>query len=153
MTSFSQSFSNPKIIADSNGVEMLAFNTQQLDIIKQEILLSGLNKKRIRELNKKINLLLKKNDTYSALSDSLQEQYNTCIQISINKDGMIEVREKQIEDLKNAITDYQDIITNNEIVKENMQVIIDNLKMKIKKKNMTITGLLIIDIIIIILVI
>ena len=153
ISSFSQTLSSPKAIVDSNGVEMLAFTTDQLDIIKRTLVVAGLDKKRVRELDKKIGFLNAKIKTQNEIIDSLDEQYATCVQITVNKDGMIEAKEKQVKDLNNAIEDYLNVIENDDQIKNEYKDIIQALKDKIKKKNRTITGLIVIDIIIIAIVI
>lgn len=152
INSFSQNFSGPKIIIDSNGVEMLAFSVGELDIIDRMIIVGGLDKKRVKELRKKVFLLESKMNTQSSIMDSLDQQYKTCIQVNINKDGQIETRIKEISELNFAIKDYEDINTNNDKIIQEFKNIVESLKTKIKHKNRTITGLIVIDILIFIII-
>lgn len=152
--SFSQNnYDEPIILIDSNNVEMLAFTVEQLDIIKKTLVIAGLNKKRVKELNKKTDKLENIIKLSKQVQDSLSEQYNTCIEISINKDGMIDAKIKIIAEKDSVIAKYKKInLLNGDIVSEKDEII-EALKSKIAKKNKTIIGLIIIDILIVLIVV
>lgn len=126
--SFSQNFSKPRIIKDSIGVTLYAFDENQINYIIKKLKEENLNNRLVNEMQKEINLLKLDNNTYKNLSDSLNTQIKTYTEIKINYDGQIQVYKKEIDILNKNIEDYKEIDNNfkEEIV---------DLKLKLKKKN------------------
>ena len=154
INSFSQTGynNNIKVITDSIGTHYLAFTVKDLDIIKKDLLVGDINKNRVKELNNKLSLIEEKFKTQEAISDSLDEQIKIYIDVTVNKDGQIEAKEKEIKDLKLAIGSLEMANFKADTIMAKDSVIIQSQKNKIKHKNRTITGLITIDVIIIVLV-
>ncbi len=145
VSTFSQSISKeltskPKVIVDSTGITFLAFNEEQINTIIKELKKSDINKKIIIELEKKIDLMKKRDELQTKLNDSLNAQLKTFMKININLNGEISIQEKKIAELNKNIEDYKTIENN---LKEEIEIY----KGKIKRKNGMITKLIITNVI------
>lgn len=139
-TSLKEITSKPRIIVDSTGITLTAFNEQQITYIIKELKISTLNKKVIKELEKQIELWRESNRLLTAERDTLKEQIQTYVEIKINLEGQVSIQQQKIDELNRNINDYKTI-------EENLKKEIEIYKDKIKRKNGWITKLAITNIV------
>jgi uncharacterized coiled-coil protein SlyX len=139
-TSLKDITTKPKIITDSSGLTLIAFNEEQITYIIKEFKTSSINKKLIKELENQIILWKKSNRLLTNERDTLKKQIKTYIEIKINLEGQIYIQEQKIDELSKNLEDYKTI-------ENNLNIEIKTYKGKIKRKNGWITKLIITNII------
>ncbi len=107
---------------------MLAFNESQVNDIIKGLKENNINKKLIKELENQIGLLKTNNDLLLSERDTLKTQIKTFIEIKINLDQQVSIKQQKIEELESIVGKYKNIETN--LITE-----VSLLKEKIKKKN------------------
>ena len=140
MSSFSRTISNPpRVIKDSSGATLYAFNTDQINTIIKKLKENDVNKKIIIQLQSEVALLKADNKLFSTVQDSLNQQVKTYLEIKINLEGEVSIKNNIIDSLNQNIVDYK--LTDTNYNKE-----ISDYKLKIKKKNGTIVKLVCINV-------
>ncbi len=133
---FSQTISKPRIIKDSSGVKMYAFDEKQVDILIKGLIKYKDGQKMVNELNKQLLLFKQKNTLFSQTNDTLKSNIKKCLEITINQKNEISIKEAVITDLNKNIEDYKQII-------KNKTSEVDIYVQKVKKKNRLITKLIV----------
>ncbi len=106
----------------------MAFDEEQLNFIIKGLKEGGIDKKVVKELEKQAKLLKASNALLRTEVDTLKKQISTYIEIKINLEEQVSVKEQKIENLSKNIEDYI-------LIENNLNEIIDGYKQKIKRKN------------------
>jgi hypothetical protein len=120
--SFSQTSSNlkyePKVIKDSSGVTFLAFDSLQTIRIIKSLKDVGWNKKQIKELEKQLKNFKFLNDKQNEKNNNLEKKIQDYIEIEINLNKQVSVKEKKISEIEYNNKDLQTINDNLTTIKE-----------------------------------
>lgn len=140
MSGFSQNISKPRILKDSTGLTLFAFNETQVNIIIKSLKENGVNKKVINELENKINLMKEDIFLLNSVNDTLNSKNKKILEIKINLQQEVSIQKKIIDNLNKNNTDY-------ELKVSELNTKIIEYVDKIKRKNRWITKLVISNVI------
>ena len=130
----------PIIIKDSTGITLLAFTPKQVNVIIKSLKNGDMNKDIITDLQKELFLSKLNNTLFKSVNDSLNKQISSYIEIKINLEQQVSVKQKINEDLNKNVSDYI-------LIEDNLNKEINIYKQTIKRKNRTILKLAITNII------
>ena len=103
---------------DSTGITLIAFDSSQINQIIRDLKEIGWNKKEIKTLEMQVNSLKYLNNKHKQKADTLEKKVEKYVEITINHENIISLKEKEIIKLEENIEDYKVLDTNNEKIKE-----------------------------------
>jgi septal ring factor EnvC (AmiA/AmiB activator) len=126
----------PKVIKDSTGVTFFAFDSLQTTELIKGLKDVGWSKKQIKALEKQLKNVKWKSKKQGEQISELEKKVDYYIEIEMNLQKQVKVKQKKIEDLERNVEDLETINKNLSTIKEQYESQIK----KLKRRNLILVG-------------